>query len=49
MHGAMRRPNSVVTPEGVAPNEDEKEMAEFDAWYILGVDNVINKIEIQRL
>jgi osmotically-inducible protein OsmY len=41
--------NRVVTMEGVAPNEDEKEMAEFDAWYVFGVDKVINKIEIQQL
>jgi osmotically-inducible protein OsmY len=38
----------VVTLEGVAPNKDEKEMAEFDAWYVFGVDKVINKIEIQQ-
>jgi osmotically-inducible protein OsmY len=49
MRGAMRRPNSVVTLEGIAPNEDEKEMAEFDARYIFGLDKVINKIEIQQL
>lgn len=40
--------NRVVTLEGVAPNKDEKEMAEFDAWYVFGVDKVINKIEIQQ-
>ncbi len=40
--------NNVVTLEGITPNEVEKEMAEFDAWYIFGVDKVINKIEIQQ-
>jgi osmotically-inducible protein OsmY len=38
----------VVTLEGVAPNKDEREMAEFDAWYVFGVDKVINNIEIQQ-
>jgi osmotically-inducible protein OsmY len=40
--------NRVVTLEGFAPNEDEKEMAEFDAWYVFGVDKVINKIETRQ-
>ena len=44
----MTTRNNVVTLEGFAPNKDEKEMAEFDAWYVFGVDEVINKIEIQQ-
>jgi osmotically-inducible protein OsmY len=39
--------NGVVTLEGLLPNEMEKEMAEFDAWFVFGVDKVINKIEVQ--
>jgi len=38
----------VVTLEGLAPDEKEREMAEFDAWFTLGVDKVINKIELQQ-
>ena len=41
--------NKVVTLEGVAPQlRTKREMAEFDAWYVFGVDKVINKIEIQQ-
>ncbi len=39
--------NSVVTLEGNAPTDTQKEMAEFDAWYVFGVDNVINKLEVR--
>ncbi len=39
--------NGVITLEGLLPNEKEKEMAEFDAWFVFGVDRVINKIEVQ--
>src|SRR6266542_2312462 len=41
--------NRVVTMEGVAPNEDEKEMAEFDAWKFLALEKSINKLKIQQL
>jgi osmotically-inducible protein OsmY len=34
--------NSVVTLQGVVPNRPQAEMAEADAWYIFGVDGVIN-------
>ncbi len=34
--------NSVVTLQGVVPNRRQAEMAEADAWYIFGVDGVIN-------
>ena len=37
--------DAVVTLEGVVPAESEKDMAEKDAWYVFGVDNVINRIE----
>lgn len=36
----------VVTLAGVVPKEAEREMAEFDAWYVFGVDKVVNKIEV---
>lgn len=38
---------SVVTLEGDAPSAPQKEMAEFDAWYVFGVDNVMNHVEIR--
>jgi osmotically-inducible protein OsmY len=39
--------NRVVTLEGLVPDQSVKEMAEFDAWYVFGVDKVINKLEVQ--
>lgn len=40
--------NSVVTLEGIVRTEAQKEMAEFDAWYVFGVDKVVNKLEVRR-
>jgi osmotically-inducible protein OsmY len=37
----------IVTLEGLVPNETMKQMAERDAWYVLGVKRVINKIAIK--
>ncbi len=39
--------NSMVTLEGVVTNHQESEMAEMDAWYVFGVDGVINRLELQ--
>jgi osmotically-inducible protein OsmY len=33
-----------MTLEGLVRNEAEKRMAECDAWYVFGVDNVINRL-----
>jgi osmotically-inducible protein OsmY len=38
----------VVTLEGLVPTEAMKDMAERDAWYILGVKSVSNKIAVER-
>ena len=38
---------SVVTLAGLLPNEAERHMAECDAWYVFGVDKVINNIEVR--
>ena len=37
---------SVVRLEGDAPSAPQKEMAEFDAWYVFGVDKVDNRLEV---
>lgn len=37
----------VVTLSGLAATESEREMAEFDTWYVFGVDKVINLIEVR--
>lgn len=39
--------NRVVRLEGLVPTESEREMAEFDAWYVFGVDDVIDRIQIR--
>jgi osmotically-inducible protein OsmY len=39
--------NNVVTLEGIVSSDAAREMAEFDAWYVFGVDRVINRIEVQ--
>ena len=39
--------DAVVTLAGLVPSETEREMAEFDAWYVFGVDRVLNEIEVR--
>ena len=38
---------AVVTLEGEAPSLPQREMAEFDAWYVFGVDKVDNRLEVR--
>lgn len=40
--------DGALTLEGVVPTEIQKEMAEFDAWYVFGVDKVVNKLDVRR-
>jgi osmotically-inducible protein OsmY len=40
--------HSIVTLEGAVPNRETSELAEFDAWYVFGVDGVINKLQVRR-
>jgi osmotically-inducible protein OsmY len=37
----------VITLEGLVPTETMKRIAERDAWYVLGVKSVINRIEVR--
>ena len=37
--------NAVVTLAGGVPTEWEREMAEYDAWFIFGVNDVVNRIK----
>jgi osmotically-inducible protein OsmY len=39
--------NAKVILHGIVPTDSEREMAEFDAWYVFGVDKVENKIEVR--
>lgn len=38
--------NFVVTLDGVVRSPGQKQMAEHDAWYVFGVDNVINRLQV---
>lgn len=38
--------NGVVMLQGLVVNEQDKDMAEWDAWYVLGVKDVANRIEV---
>jgi osmotically-inducible protein OsmY len=38
----------VVTLDGYVRTEEERRMAERDAWYIPGVRDVVNRIEVRR-
>ena len=40
--------DATVTLEGLTPSAADRELAEMDAWYVFGVDQVINRIEYQR-
>lgn len=44
----IRTRNAVVALEGLVANESEKEMAETDAWYVIGVDRVDNHLECEQ-
>jgi osmotically-inducible protein OsmY len=37
-----------VTLEGLVLNETESRMAEHDAWFLFGVDKVINKLDVRE-
>lgn len=39
--------NHVVMLQGLVSNVQERDMAEWDAWYVLGVQDVANRIDIQ--
>ena len=38
---------SIVMLEGDVPSAPQRDMAEFDAWYVFGVDKVVNHIEVR--
>ena len=39
--------NGAVTLTGLVPSDSERDMAEFDAWYVFGVDRVENHIDVR--
>lgn len=34
--------------DGLVGNQEEKNMAELDAWYLLGVNKFVNNIDIRH-
>ena len=42
----LRSRDCVVTLEGAVPTENSRMAAEADAWYIFGVNNVVNKLMV---
>lgn len=46
IHVATAR--GTVILEGLVREEQEREMAEMDAWYLSGVDQVVNRIEVRH-
>ena len=44
----IRVKNRIVTLTGLAGNQEEKKMAELDAWYLLGVNKVVNNMDIRH-
>lgn len=39
---------AVVALDGFVPTEAERDAAESDAWYVFGVEDVLNRIEVKR-
>ena len=39
--------DAIVTLRGQVPTESGRDAAEFDAWYVFGVDKVINEIAVR--
>lgn len=44
---AIRTEDHVITLEGVVASEDERRIAEQDAWYLYAVDKVVNRLEVR--
>jgi osmotically-inducible protein OsmY len=43
----VRAKQSVITLEGLVINDVQRQMAENDAWFVFGVDKVINMLQMQ--
>jgi osmotically-inducible protein OsmY len=41
--------DGVVRLQGAVPKDAEREMAEFDAWYVFAVDRVANELKVQAI
>jgi len=45
----IRVRDHVVTLSGVVTNEEERRQTEYDAWYLVGVRDVVNNLEVRRV
>ena len=43
----VRTSLGVVSLDGVVAREEEKRSAELDAWYVPGVSEVVNRLEVR--
>lgn len=43
----VRSKDGVVTLKGLVPNQTMQQMAEHDAWYVFGVRDVVNKVQVK--
>jgi osmotically-inducible protein OsmY len=37
----------VVSLDGTVPHDAERQLAENDAWYVFGVDRVVNRLSVR--
>ena len=44
----IRTHDCVVTLDGLVTKEEDRQTAELDAWYLFGVDKVVNNIQVAR-
>jgi osmotically-inducible protein OsmY len=40
--------DAVITLRGLVDNDRQRDLIEFDAWYLFGVDDVVNELEVAR-
>jgi len=40
---------SVITLSGIVTTEEERRQAEYTAWYLVGVRDVVNRLEVRRM
>lgn len=39
--------NAIVSLDGLVPTVAERDMAEHDAWYVFGVEDVVNRVAVE--
>ena len=44
----LRTRDRVVILQGLVKTQEERKEAELNAWHVSGVEDVVNRIEVQR-